>query len=447
MGYHCFGRFRGARRELSHDAIRRHQHKGAAQQATVIFDRNGPGRGIELGTLTFPGAGAPGDKVPARLFIENQVEPRLVRMCQAGWLPAPPPGIDCVENVHTAGYRVTSTLDSALTDQATGLLAESIQMGLQAGCACRDGAIVSIDPQSGEVLVYVPNNDGDPAQRNEGVVDIDQLIESNSPGTAFTPVAFLAWMHGLAKAPMSSLWDTNPLELDGRAITNSRAGGGSEGLISARAALAATQEVAAFRAASEVGIDAVLEMAARLGITTLAMNFDPTWRSHPEMEYGASLASAGVNVRPIDMAYLLATIANTGVMAGTATLASELDPGTLQSLSLAQGSDYDLALMQSRQFVRGDIRLPGTRELDPIVVLEVSDRDGNLLFTQGEPERKRTIDAGSVWLLHTVIPRVLDVRLFPVCRLGCLDRQLRQLTRERWPCAQLCDLISGCSPL
>ena len=59
-------------------------------------------------------------------------------------------------------------------------------------------------------------------------------------------------------------------------IKNPRPGGGGEGLISMRAALGGSQNVGAFRAAVEAGMDNVIEMAKRVGITTLDQAFlDP----------------------------------------------------------------------------------------------------------------------------------------------------------------------------
>jgi membrane peptidoglycan carboxypeptidase len=366
-----------------------------------VFDRGGPGEGVELGALVLSGVEPRAQGARAQLFVDNQVEPRLVRMCRAGLLPAPPAGVDCVAHVHTAGYRVTSSLDWDLTERATETLRESIASGLSAGCDCHDGTIVTIDPPTGEVRVYVPNANEGPSTGARP--DIDQAIEPNEPGTAFALVTFLAWMDGLGKTPMSTLWDTNPLPLEDGSIANPRADSGSEGLITARAALAAMQAVAAVRATDEAGIEAVLSMAAKLGITTLASNFDPSWLNHGDTVYGVNVGSAGVNVRAIDLAFALATVANMGEMAGAPSLAAELDPGALESISIATGAAYDMALEQRLAFHRGDIRLPGSRELDPIVVLEVADRDGTVLFTQGEPERIQTVDSGSVWLLHSIL--------------------------------------------
>jgi membrane peptidoglycan carboxypeptidase len=96
-------------------------------------------------------------------------------------------------------------------------------------------------------------------------------------------------------------------------------------------------------------------------------------------------------------------MANMGVMVGVPHLARTIEPKQLKSTALDTGDAYDEARRQALDFARGNIRLPGTRELDPVVILQVVDADGKVLFTQGEPERRQVVDAGSVWLVHSII--------------------------------------------
>lgn len=340
----------------------------------------------------------------AEAFVDNQVEPRLVRMCQRGLIPQVPGTADCKESVHSAGYKVTTTLDWEMTDYAGQWLRQQINLGIDAGCECNNGAIVTIEPATGEVIVYQPNRD--PTYRSDRRVagEIDQLVEINQPGSSFKPAVYLAWFDGQNKAPLSIFWDTSPLTIEGTAITNPRPGDPkTEGLITARAGLGGSQNVPAFRAVQETGIDYVIEIAKALGITTLEQRFDPTFRSHPDVTYGASIATGGANIRAIDMAYMDATIANMGVMVGTPHLADYVELDSLRSTALDVGAGYDLALDQRLQFQKGYIRIPGTRELDPIVVKQIEDKDGNIIYSEPEPQRRQVVDAGSVWLLHSIM--------------------------------------------
>jgi membrane peptidoglycan carboxypeptidase len=340
----------------------------------------------------------------AEAFLDNQVEPRLVRMCQKGLLPQLPGTADCKESVHSAGYKVTTSLDWEMTDWAGQMLREQIRIGVENGCECHNAAIVTIEPSTGEVIVYQPNVD--PSYRSDRRVagEIDQLVEINQPGSSFKPAVYLAWFDGQTKSPMSIFWDTSPLTIEGTAITNPRPGEPkTEGLISARAGLGGSQNVPAFRAAQEATIDYTIEIAKRLGITTLEQRFDPTFRAHGDVTYGASIATGGANIRAIDMAYMDATIANMGVLVGTPHLADYIELDQLKSTAIDVGSAYELALDQRLLFQKGYLRIPGTRELDPIVVKQVEDKDGTIIYAEPEAQRLQVVDAGSVWLLHSIM--------------------------------------------
>ncbi|MGB4862259.1 MAG: transglycosylase domain-containing protein, partial [Tepidiformaceae bacterium] len=344
-------------------------------------------------------------QLKAEAWIDNQVEPRLVRMCEGGVLPMPKGVDDCYTWVHSAGYQVTSTLDYEATELARQKSNEWVDAGLANGCECHNAAVVTIEPTTGEIIVYSPNVD--PTYRSDRRVagDIDQLTEINQPGSSFKPAVYLNWFDTQNKVPMSVFWDTSPLLVEGAEITNPRNDGlRSEGLISARAGMGGSQNVPAFRAATEGGVDNVIETAKKLGITTLEQHFDPTFSNHQAVTYGASIATGGANIKAVDMAFMDATIANMGKMVGTPSYAKYVDLKDLKDTANTTGAAYDTAIKQSIEFQRGNIRLKGTRELDPVVVLEVRDNNGEIVYR--EPDQRASvqkIDAGSVWLLHSIM--------------------------------------------
>src|ERR1035437_4286719 len=199
-------------------------------------------------------------------------------MCDAGILPKMPNATDCTTSVHNAGYKVTSTLNWCQTDQAEQMIRDQINKGLANGCACNNAALATIDPTTGEIIVYAPNRDPSYVSDRRVAGDIDQLTEINQPGSSFKPVVYLAFFDDLNKVPMSTIWDTSPLQIGGATIVDPRNDGkANEGLITARAGLGGSQNVPAFRAAAEVGPDNVIEMAKKMGITTLDQHFDPTF--------------------------------------------------------------------------------------------------------------------------------------------------------------------------
>ncbi len=341
----------------------------------------------------------------ASAFIDNQVEPRLVRMCEAGLLPRLENVPDCLTSVHSAGWTVRTTLDWDATQAALSMARAAIERGLEAGCECHNAAIVTIEPDTGELLVYAPNRDPSFTADPRVSGNVDQLVEINQPGSAFKPAVYLAWFEYANKAPLSILWDTSPLEIEGAdvEIVNPRPKPRTEGLISARAALGGSQNVPAYRAAQEAGIENVITMAKLLGITTIEQEFDPTFVSHLDIYYGASIATGGANIRAVDMAYMNATISNMGVMVGVPHHATMVAPETLNNTAFDEGIDYENALQQRLDFQRGHLRLPGTRPLDPVTVLEVRDINDRVIFLHEGPQRIRMVDAGSVWLLHSIM--------------------------------------------
>jgi membrane peptidoglycan carboxypeptidase len=349
----------------------------------------------------------------ASAWIDNQVQPRLVRMCDAGLLPKMEGAADCTESVAIAGYRVTSTLDHTETEAARAMMNTWVASGQNAGCQCNNASIVTIDPGTGQVIVYAPNIDPTWTSDPRVAGNIDQANEINQPGSSFKPIVYLTWFDVLEKTPMSSIFDTSPIVLgypyvargsEPVRIVNPRPGGGGEGLITARAGLGGSQNVPAFRAASEAGIENVIAYAKRMGITTLDQHFDPTFFDHEAVSYGPAIATGGANIRVIDMAYMNATIANMGGMVGVPTLAKTIEMSELRSLSGAEGEANDMALRQKLDFSRGNIRLPGSRELDPVTVLEVRGINGEVLYTHGDDlQRKQVVDAGSVWMLHSIM--------------------------------------------
>ncbi|MGH2610087.1 MAG: transglycosylase domain-containing protein, partial [Tepidiformaceae bacterium] len=359
--------------------------------------------------LVYPATSA----LRASAWIDNQVQPRLERMCEGGLLPKVEGAADCAESVAIAGYRVTSTLDYEESERARAMANEAVANGLKAGCQCNNASVVTIDPGTGQVMVYVPNIDPTWTSDPRVAGNIDQANEINQPGSSFKPLVYLTWFDVLQKTPMSSIFDTSPLVINGPpftapgssvTITNPRAGGGGEGLITARAGLGGSQNVPAFRAASEAGIENVIAYAKRMGITTLDQNFDPTFYDHEAVFYGPAIATGGANIRVIDMAYMNATIANMGGMVGVPALAETIEKSKLRSLVDAEGEDYDLAMRQKLDFARGNLRLSDSRNLDPVTVLEVRSINGEVLYTHGaDLQRQQVVDAGSVWMLHSIM--------------------------------------------
>ena len=134
------------------------------------------------------------------------------------------------------------------------------------------------------------------------------------------------------------------------------------GPASLRSALARSLNIPAVEAMSIAGIDNVLRTAHRMGITTLDKGLQ---------HYGLSLTLGGGEVKLIDMVYAFSVFANNGAMYG-------------------------------EPVPEDDLR-PNFRELDPIAILRVDDRNGNTLYQVDQPESRQVLDPRLAYLITNII--------------------------------------------
>lgn len=213
----------------------------------------------------------------------------------------------------TAGLRIFSTLDVRLQRAAARAVSEGLAAlekrfpELKPQGTTREerrrstlqACLVALRPQTGEVLALVGG-------RDYGASQFDRCTQARRPaGSSFKPFVYAAALEADGGAPvitLASILDDSPLAL--------RAGGGSwrpvnydrqfHGAVSVRQAIERSYNVATARLGHEVGIDRVVDLARRVGITS------------PLHPYPA-LALGAADVTPIEMARGYATLANAGV--------------------------------------------------------------------------------------------------------------------------------------
>ena len=133
------------------------------------------------------------------------------------------------------------------------------------------------------------------------------------------------------------------------------------GPVQVRQALSNSMNVPAIKTIQYTGVDAVLETAHKMGITTLNRK---GW-------YGLALTLGGGEVKLLDMAYAYGVFANQGVMAGVPVLPEN--------------------------------RRPGHRTLDPVAILRIEDADGNLLEEFREPQKRQVISPELAYLVTDIL--------------------------------------------
>ena len=235
--------------------------------------------------------------------------------------------------LYRGGLEVTTTLDLDLQKKAEAILEEKIS-DYEETAGGHNGALVALDPTSGEILAYVGSRD---YFREDILGENDMAQAVNSPGSALKPFTYLTSFMKLGWGPGTLVLDTPAsfTEADGTVFTPRNPSGDYKGPISIRTALGNSLNVPAFKVILATGVQDVVNTAKKMGLTSLTGS------------YGPSFTIGGVDVKLVDMVFGYSVFANNGVMRGTPTV-----------LDLPEGD----------------------RTLDPISILRVEDAEGNVLY-------------------------------------------------------------------
>ncbi|MBV6397590.1 MAG: Monofunctional biosynthetic peptidoglycan transglycosylase [Anaerolineales bacterium] len=217
------------------------------------------------------------------------------------------------QTIYRSGFTIYTTLDPQLQNEAQRILSE--QVALLADKNAFNGALVAIQPSSGQILAMVGSadfyNDAIAGQINMAV------SQTRQPGSSIKPITYVAAFEK-GWTPATLLWDVpsefppsglasdprepyKPLNYDGK----------FHGPVTVRVALANSFNVPAVKALNFVGIyddpntpekDGMIAMAERLGITSLT-----------QADYGLALTLGGGEVSLLDMTSAYAVFANNGV--------------------------------------------------------------------------------------------------------------------------------------
>lgn len=210
--------------------------------------------------------------------------------------------------VMNGGYRIHTSLDPALQNAAVAAIeAEATAFEQRPGYrhptraghtggtpGYLQGVAIAIDPSNGDVRALVGG-------RDYGDSQFDRAVDGErQPGSAFKPIVYAAALNH-ALTPLTIVHDTavsfrlsngtyyRPENSDRRYL----------GAITLRDALALSRNVVAVQLAVEVGMDSVIALARRMGITS------------PISPGPASAIGASV-VQPLDIVAAFTTFANLG---------------------------------------------------------------------------------------------------------------------------------------
>ncbi len=221
-----------------------------------------------------------------------------------------------------------------------------------------NASVVAIRPPTGEILAMVGSVDYN-NKDIDGQVNI--AISARQPGSSFKPFTYLeSFLQGYT--PATRIMDVrtvfpNPPEPPYVPENYDRKYHGPQ---LSRYALARSYNIPAVWLMDKVGVKNVIDLAHKLGINTLDKEY-----------YGLSLTLGGGEVRLLDMVFANSVFANGGVMAG--------------------------------QPVPQDRQRPGYRKQDPVSILQVRDKNGQIVYQYEQPETERLVDEQHVYLLTDIL--------------------------------------------
>ncbi len=216
------------------------------------------------------------------------------------------------QTIYRSGFTVHTTLDPTLQDRAQEILRAQVES--LADRRVSTGALIALEPASGEILAMVGSADFD----NEEIDgQVNMAIRPRQPGSSFKPLTYTAAFE-MGWTPGTLIWDVpsefppsgnpndprppyEPVNYDER----------FHGPVTVRSALANSYNVPAVKTLDFVGIyddpntpqeDGLVAFARRMGITTLTRD-----------DYGLALTLGGGDVTLLELTAAYAIFANGGV--------------------------------------------------------------------------------------------------------------------------------------
>lgn len=227
--------------------------------------------------------------------------------------------------VEQGGLRVTTTLDYAKQQIAEEEVKKQIEALAKSKANATNAGVISTNPKNGEILAYVGSSDYNDVD-HQGNVDINQQLRQ--PGSAIKPITYLTaftkgYTLGTYLGDIPTCFGGDPNWCPANSTSN------FWGPLQPRVALATSRNIPAIKMLAMVGSTNMLNMAHKLGITTMD---DPK-------KYGLALALGAAEAKPYDMAQVYSTLANEGVQQPLQAILKVEDPSgrVLESYEAGDG--------------------------------------------------------------------------------------------------------------
>lgn len=208
------------------------------------------------------------------------------------------------EALFQSGLSVTTSLDPRLQAEAERIVRE--QVARVADHNVSNGALVAMRPDTGEILALVGSADFDNVEIDG---QVNMALAPRQPGSTIKPLVYVTAFEQRDKS-VDQRWTTGTLVAD---IKEQFPDGANppyvptnydnreRGLVTVRTALANSLNIPAVRAMQTIGVPNFLDMAQRLGITTLT-----------RPDYGLSLSLGAGEIPLVEMTGAFGVLANQG---------------------------------------------------------------------------------------------------------------------------------------
>jgi penicillin-binding protein 1C len=198
------------------------------------------------------------------------------------------------------GLVIETTLDAGLQSESERLVRLRLESLRDRNAT--DAALVAIEPGTGRIVAWVGSaTDGDPSHGG----DIDMVRTPRQPGSALKPLLYSAAFER-GYTPATPLLDVpSTFATAAGPYTPANFDRSFHGVVPLRVALASSLNVPAVRTLDAIGLDAMLEISHRFGLTTL----------NSVESYGLSLTLGSGEVRLVDLTNAFAAFGARGMLA------------------------------------------------------------------------------------------------------------------------------------
>ncbi|MBQ6438398.1 PBP1A family penicillin-binding protein [bacterium] len=202
--------------------------------------------------------------------------------------------------VNTGGLTVRTTLDLQVQNDAQRIVTDEVDS--LARLRVSNGAAMVTRPQTGEILAMVGSRDYFDRDRG-GQVNV--CLRLRQPGSSIKPLNYATAMEYFGYTPATLILDA-PVTYaykGGPSYSPKNYDGSYHGNVTLRSSLANSYNIPAVKVLNDIGKDAFIDQAEKMGITT--------WTDRSRL--GLSLTLGGGDVYMIDMMEAYGTFANYGL--------------------------------------------------------------------------------------------------------------------------------------